>query len=635
MTVFNLPDLGEGLQEAEIVQWLVSVGDELELGQTMVEVSTEKAVVEIPAPFDGTVTRLYGGAGDMIATGAPLIETGDGEPASAVETPSEPAVVDQAAVVETPSATPAAPISAGAEVFNLPDLGEGLQEAEIVQWLVSVGDKLELGQTMVEVSTEKAVVEIPAPFEGTVTRLHGGPGDVIATGAPLIEISGGGAAEAAPPAPKTMPIQEDQGTVVGEIVVGSRVTAETTTTKGGVAASTAVRALARKLKVDLSRINGTGVDGEITLKDVRAAEAGSAPAAAPAPAVIPPRQQDQAVKIGPVARATAQALGIDAGAIAGTGPKGVISRHDVLGAAARLLGARPAAAMAAPLDAGGPVSSGKGVKAAPAIRAHARQKGVDISSISSSGFLGNVTIADVDRAIAGAGQAQAFVPLQAYQRPERSRAVTGQPERIVGPRRVMAQAMAKAHAEIAATTIFDEAEISGWPQGTDITLRIIRAIVAAAMVEPALNAWFNGERMERTLHSHVNLGVAVDSPHGLFVPVLNKVDACASAEIRADLDRLRGAIADQSIKTTEMQGATLTLSNYGMIAGRFATPMVSPPEVAIIGIGGLYSQLALTERGIEKGRFIPVSLTFDHRACTGGDAARFLGGLLKDLSLPY
>ena len=199
----------------------------------------------------------------------------------------------------------------------------------------------------------------------------------------------------------------------------------------------------------------------------------------------------------------------------------------------------------------------------------------------------------------------------------------------------MAEAMAKAGAEVCLTSIIDEISIARWPEATDITVRLMRSVVAAAFAEPALNAWFDGGKLEKTLHPHVHLGVAVDSPKGLFVPVLKNADALDGQALRAELNRLRKAIAESRIKLAELTGATLTLSNFGMIAGRFATPIVSPPEVAIVGIGGVFEKLVMTEKGIENQRFIPVSVTFDHRACTGGEAARFLRACLNDLALAF
>jgi pyruvate dehydrogenase E2 component (dihydrolipoamide acetyltransferase) len=231
------------------------------------------------------------------------------------------------------------------------------------------------------------------------------------------------------------------------------------------------------------------------------------------------------------------------------------------------------------------------------------------------------------------------LPSGTYKRPGRAYEVSGEAEKLIGPRRVMARMMAKANAEICHTPLFDEVDISAWPKGTDITVRIMRSIVAAAMVEPAINAWYDhGEGDEgpsKTIHRHVSLGMAVDSPRGLFVPVLQNLESLSPAQMRAELDRHRKAIGDGSIAPRDMSGATITLSNFGMLAGRFAAPIISAPEVAIVGIGGLYDKLVMSGGTIENHRFMPVSLTFDHRGATGGEAARFLRGILDDLELAH
>jgi len=651
MTVFNLPDLGEGLPDAEIVQWLVKEGDEVEAGDAMVEMSTAKAVVEVPVPHGGKVMRLHGRPGDVIDTGAALITIAeDGEEAEpgAEEAKPAPKAEAKSKSESKPKKTPASkPAKGGTKghIFNLPDLGEGLPDAEIVQWLVKEGDEVEAGDAMVEMSTAKAVVEVPAPHTGRVVKVYGGPGDVIDTGNPLVVIDTGEGGEeiveeetqqeeapAKAAEPKTEKVREDAGTVVGEMIVGEEVTSESRAGADGVIASAAVRALARKMKVDLTSIAGTGPDGEVTLKDVRGAEPGAAPAvkaASTAAAAAAPARGD--FKIGPAADLLAKSLGLDPSSIPSANGT-TITKQDVLAAARARLEGAPAAAPAARMSGGdASIAAGRRVKAAPKVRAYARDKGVEIGQAAASGPAGNVTMADVDRVMADFRVEAPAAAAVRYALPPRAYEVSGKPEKLVGPRRVMSQMMAKANAEVCHTSIFDEADISSWPKGVDITARLMRSVIAAAMDEPALNAWFDGEEGAKTVHRHVNLGVAVDSPRGLFVPVVQGADSMSPEAMRKELDVLRQAIADGSIQPSQMSGATITLSNYGMLAGRFATPIITPPQVAIVGIGGLHERLVMTEKGIENHRFVPVSVTFDHRACTGGESARYLAGVLKDL----
>ena len=212
--------------------------------------------------------------------------------------------------------------------------------------------------------------------------------------------------------------------------------------------------------------------------------------------------------------------------------------------------------------------------------------------------------------------------------------VSGQPEQLKGVRRNMARVMADAHAKVVPTTLCDDADIHAWAPGNDITVRLIRSLVRACQAVPALNAWFDGANLTRTLHPHVDLGIAVDTDDGLFVPALRNADMLDGNSIRAAIKRLRTQVEDRSIPSSELSGYTISLSNFGMFAGRYATPVVVPPCVAIIGAGKLSHDVVAVMGGIEVHRRMPISLTFDHRACTGGEAARFLAALLEDLSQP-
>lgn len=636
MTVFKLPDLGEGLQEAEIVKWQVAEGDSVKEGDAMVEMSTDKAVVEVPAPHSGKVVKLHGKEGDVVKTGAPLVTfqlEGEGEPDDSKEKPEakeQEREAEPAKKAPGEEKTEKQKESAGeGEVFKLPDLGEGLQEGEIVKWAVKEGDSISEGDTMVEMSTDKAVVEVPAPFSGKVVKLYGKQGDVIKTGAPLIAIATGKAPAKTAKAeeleknkPREEPVTEakgDSGTVVGAMTVGEEVSSESREARDGIRAAPAARALARKLKVDLASLEGSGKDGEVTLQDVKNAASGTAPEAAA-------KAGAKDVSVSPSAKATAKALGLDISNVAPRKGK-VVTKGDVLAAARKQLSGAPAAAASS-----APAATAKEVKAVPKVRALAREKGVDLRRVRPTGHQGNVTLEDVKQALAGGVAAPAP---GAYSRPERPYEVSGEPQRLTGPRRVMAQTMAKANTEVCHTSLFDEVSIAHWGEGADITVRLMRAVIAACFAEPGINAWFDGDKLEKTFHKHVNLGVAVDAPKGLFVPVIKGADGMDGAALRKELNRLREAISDGSIKSAEMSGGTITLSNFGMIAGRFATPVIVPPEVAIVGIGGLYEKLVMTEKGIENQRFIPVSLTFDHRASTGGEAARFMKAMLNDLALAF
>ena len=209
----------------------------------------------------------------------------------------------------------------------------------------------------------------------------------------------------------------------------------------------------------------------------------------------------------------------------------------------------------------------------------------------------------------------------------------GQPDQVKGVRRNMARVMADAHAKVVPTTLVDDADLHAWIGKQDITARLIRSIVAACKAVPALNAWFDGDKLVRTLHPHVDIGIAVDTDDGLFVPALRNADMLDGNGVRGAIQRLRAQVEDRSIPASELSGYTISLSNFGVFAGRYATPVVVPPCVAIIAAGKGRYQMTPVMGGFESHRVIPLSVTFDHRAATGGEAARFLKAMLDDLAL--
>lgn len=454
------------------------------------------------------------------------------------------------------------------KTFLLPDLGEGLPDATIVEWFVKEGDTIRLDENLVSMETAKAVVEVPSPVSGKVLKLAGGAGDVIVTGKMLAEFEidpslpqraegqdtghhhgagshapddgdkvvasdeGGAISAAGAPAPKGE-ARADSGTVVGAMQSSDAVRSEQAVAVGGVKAMPAVRALARKLGVDLSRVRATGADGVVTMDDVKRASAdGSAKAGAEPVA----RAADRAVAPAPAAAPQARSTLSQAGKPMRTQPPGV--------------------------------------------------------------------------------------------------GASGQPEQLKGVRRNMARVMADAHAKVVPTTLCDDADLHAWLGKQDITARLVRAIVAACKTVPSLNAWFDGDNLSRTLHPHVDIGIAVDTEDGLFVPALRNADMLDGAGVRTAIQRLRAQVEDRTISPSELSGYTISLSNFGMFAGRYATPVVVPPCVAIVGAGKLSHDVVAVIGGIEVHRRMPISLTFDHRACTGGEAARFLKALLDDMALP-
>ena len=456
--------------------------------------------------------------------------------------------------------------------FNLPDLGEGLPDATIVEWFVKEGDTVRLDEPLVSMETAKAVVEVPSPVSGKVLKLSGAAGDIIPTGAVLASFEldpnlpqradgqdtghshGHAAPAAAPSTGQPAPAQahavvasdeggeikdsgerDDAGTVVGAMQSSNAVHAEQAVAVGGVKAVPAVRAMARKLGVDLSRVRASGTDGAVTMADVKQAAA------------------DGSAKVGaaPAAAAAPQAAQVPTPA-----PARVESQRAPMSAAGKPMRTQPPGVVA-----------------------------------------------------------------------------KGQPEQLKGVRRNMARVMADAHSKVVPTTLNDDADLHAWLPGNDVTARLVRAIVVACQKVPAMNAWFDGEALTRTLHAHVDVGIAVDTEEGLFVPALRNADMLDARGIREGVNRLREQVEARSIAASELSGYTISLSNFGMFAGRYATPVVVPPCVAIVGAGRARHQMTPVMGGVEAHKVIPLSVTFDHRVATGGEAARFLRAMMDDLAL--
>ncbi len=552
MKTFNLPDLGEGLQEAEIVEWKVKEGDIVKVDDPLVAVETDKAVVDVPSPYAGRIAKLHWKNGDVVPTHSPLVDFDiEGEAASApAPAPAAKGDANKGEAAGKPAAKRAA--SGAVTTFNLPDLGEGLQEAEIVEWKVKEGDTVKVDDPLVAVETDKAVVDVPSPYAGTIAKLHWKNGDVVPTHSALVDFVVEGAGNVAEGSTDTREKGaenegkgDDSGTVVGKMATSDEELQETVIIR----------------KKGARRERG------------KPAAAGAAPAAR-----------------------------------------------------LRADGARP--------------------KASPATRIYARQLGCDLTLVEGTGSKGQITKTDVDRFMQSGGAAAQPAPAAAA---PMAYAATGpweipaaktdveydRPQPLRGPRRAMHNSMTASRNQVMECTLFDDADIHAWMPGQDITVRIIRAMVVACRTVPQLNAWYDGEKLERVIHKHVDLAMAVDTPDGLIVPVIRKADTKNGQQLRAELNTIKEKTRNRTVAPEDMKNPTITLSNFGMMAGRYATPVVVPPQVAILGTGGLRHDVVAVMGGIETHRRIPLSLTFDHRCLTGGEACRWLAALIKDLEKPF
>lgn len=537
MAEFKLPDLGENIESGEVINVLVSEGDSLSEDQPVIELETDKAVIEVPSSVSGTVTKILVSKGDQAQVGQVLLELdGNGAAAAAASAPAEkeapaPAAPEPAAApVEAPAETPAATATGPVEV-PLPELGEGVDSGDVVAILVSEGDSVEAEQGLVELEIDKGVVEMPAPSAGTVKQIHVKEGDRASVGQLIVTLEGSAAAPAAskPAASKSAPAPSS------------------------------------------------------------APASPPAPAASPAPSSAPALASAPAAKLVPAApsvRRLAREIGVDISHVQGTGPGGRIGEADVKAHSKKLHESRPA-------------GGGATVAAAP------------LPDFSKWG--------DIER------------------------------EPFSNVRRITAQRMASSWATIPHVTQFDQCDITdleAWRKefgkqvekaGAKLTpTAIILKVVAAALRKfPQFNASIDMAGEEIIYKKYCHLGVAVDTRRGLLVPVIRDVDAKTITEISIELGEMAEKTRTGKVAIDDMQGGSFTVSNLGGIGGTAFTPIVNAPEVAILGVARGSVQPVYVDGELQPRMIMPLSLSYDHRLIDGADGARFLRFICQGLENPY
>jgi pyruvate dehydrogenase E2 component (dihydrolipoamide acetyltransferase) len=249
---------------------------------------------------------------------------------------------------------------------------------------------------------------------------------------------------------------------------------------------------------------------------------------------------------------------------------------------------------------------------------------VDLNGLSGSGNDGSVSLDDVLRhAKLGEGNGYA-----------EQIAAAPNAEPLRGPRRAMAQSMSLSRDQISASTVCDDADIHHWRSRGDYTLRLLRAVICACRAEPALNAWYDATSNTRVLHAHIDLAIAVDTAAGLMAPILRNIAALPPDALRAALAGLKDAARRRATAPEDLRGFTLMLSNFGTLAGRYGVPLIAPPAVAILGAGKVRADAVAVGDAVAVHRRMPLSLSFDHRVVTGGEACRFLAAVIADLEKP-
>ncbi|WP_435365505.1 2-oxo acid dehydrogenase subunit E2 [Haloarchaeobius sp. DYHT-AS-18] len=498
-----------------------------------------------------------------------------------------------------------------AREFKLPDVGEGVAEGELVSWLVEEGDTVTEDQPVAEVETDKALVEVPSPYNGTVKELRAEAGEMVPVGNVIMvynvegedDLDAVGADEPA----------EAEAEGAAEADAGAEAEAETPS--GRVFAPPSARRLARELDVDINAVSGTGPSGRITEQDVRAhAESGGEPEPAE------PASAEAGAAESASEPATADS-GSSGGQAAQTIQREAADRDKTL--------------------------------AAPATRQLAKEKGVDLNAVPATeeregqAFVTPEAVTEYAEAQQQAQQADVATLAAGEDRPREERIP------YKGVRKAIGDQMQKSKYTAPHVTHHDEVDVTGLVEARkelkphaeekDIKLTYMpfamKAVTAALKEYPRLNSSLDEENGEIVQKNYYNVGVAAATDAGLMVPVVKDADRKGMLQLSSEMNELVAKARDRSIALDEMQGGTFTITNVGVIGGEYATPIINHPEVGILALGAIKKKPRVVtdengEDSIEIRHVMTLSLSFDHRIVDGAYAAQFTNKVKEYLSNP-
>ncbi len=535
----TVPDIG-GAEGAEVIEVLVAVGDEVAVDQGLIVLESDKASMEIPSTVAGTVVELLAATGQQLAEGAPVavIEVAQqGDPA-AQETSSTPAADEPADADEVPSvsageaaaesAKPSAPGTGSEQTVSVPDIGTD-EAVELIEVCVAVGDTVAEGDSLVALESDKASMEVPAPFGGEVVELLVKTGDQVRQGDKLLVLRGDAPAVEQVSEPESAP------------------------------APTPAPATAPERKTEAEPV----ADAPSEVREVAAGEASGTYA-------------------GPAVRKLAREFGVSLQQVSGSGPRGRILKEDLQQYVQKALGKQPAGAV-----------SGAGIPAIPEI---------DFAK---------------------------FGPVELTQRSKLDK--------------LTAANMHRSWLNVPHVTQFDEADITALEEfraglkpeaeqrGTRLTPMpfILKACAVALRDNPKFNSSLTAGGEQLAQKGYIHIGMAVDTPAGLVVPVIRDVDKKTIWELAAEVLALAGKARDRKLGPGDMQGGCFTVSSLGNIGGNGFTPIVNAPEVGILGVSKAAIKPVWDGREFAPRNMLPLALSYDHRVINGGDGGRFMTQLVS------
>ncbi|KFF65836.1 MULTISPECIES: pyruvate dehydrogenase complex dihydrolipoyllysine-residue acetyltransferase [Pectobacterium] len=618
----NVPDIGA--DEVEVTEVLVKVGDKVEAEQSLITVEGDKASMEVPSPQAGVVKEIKVSVGDKVETGK-LIMIFDSADGAADAAPAKAEEKKEAA----PAAAPAA---SAAKDVNVPDIGG--DEVEVTEVLVKVGDTVAAEQSLITVEGDKASMEVPAPFAGTVKEIKISTGDKVSTGSLIMVFEVAGAAPAAAPAQAAAPaaaapaasaakevnvpdIGGDEVEVTEVMVkVGDKIAAEQSliTVEGDKASMEVPAPFAGTVKeIKISTGDKVKTGSLIMVFEVE----GAAPAAAPA------AKQEAAAAPAPAAK--------------------------------------PAAAPAAKAEGKSEFTENDAyVHATPVIRRLAREFGVNLAKVKGSGRKGRILREDVQAYVKDAVKRAESAPAAAaggglpgmLPWPKVDFSKFGEVEEVELGRiqKISGANLSRNWVMIPHVTHFDKTDITDLEafrkqQNAEAEKRkldvkftpvvfIMKAVAAALEQMPRFNSSLSEDAQRLTLKKYINIGVAVDTPNGLVVPVFKDVNKKSITELSRELMAISKKARDGKLTAGEMQGGCFTISSLGGIGTTHFAPIVNAPEVAILGVSKSAMEPVWNGKEFTPRLMMPMSLSFDHRVIDGADGARFItiiNNMLSDI----
>ena len=637
----EMPALGESVTEGTVSRWLKKVGDQVAVDEPLLEVSTDKVDSEVPSPIAGVITEILVEEDETVDVGTVVCRVGaaDEVGSAAPAAPAAPAAEETPAPEAAPAASlvPPAPAASsapagGGQAVEMPALGESVTEGTVSRWLKKVGDQVAVDEPLLEVSTDKVDSEVPSPIAGVVTEILVQEDETVDVGTVLCRVGDSAAAPAATSAPAApaAPAAPVAPPVPAAPPVPSLPENPADLPGAGIPSSIKREGDHHVVQWAYPQVH-TGYPGTMTAEGQVVPPSDNAPAVPPAPATAAPA----APKV-PAAPAAPKPPAAPP-APAPVAPK----------AAAPTPPAAPAPKPAEKPQAAAQVSGGY---VTPIVRKLAREKGVDISTLTGSGVGGRIRREDVlaavqkPQAAAPAAPAAPLPPIQPAQ--ER-----GKTEKLSRMRQTIAKHMMNSLASTAQLTTVVEVDVTrianlrarakdsfAQREGTKLSFLpfFVKAAVEALKAHPKINSRVNDETNEVTYFDHENVGIAVDSEKGLMVPVIKNCGDLTIAAIARKINELAAKVRDGSISIDEMSGGTFSITNTGSRGALFDTPVVNYPEEAILGLGTIVRRPMVVKDSegndtIAVRSLVYLALSYDHRLIDGADAARYLTTVKKRL----